>query len=464
MEKIDFSDLEKIIRKFLRDTKTPGLAMTIIKDNEQIYSKGFGSRDLQSFLPMNPDTLLGIGSITKSFTAFAILILEERGLLSIEDPVNKYLKFKPFISRPEIKIVHLLSHSSGLPAADASVNIFNYIFGNFIHVLPTTSKDDFIAHLGETDDYIIFKPGEKIFYNNDMYTCLSFIIEQISGVSYKDFLTSELLKPLKMNRAVLTKEDFLNDPLNNIMSGYRVIKEGSETVIKKFDVPIGGFVQAGGGLYVSMNEMMNYAKCLLNKGSFDGKQLLNPESIKKLWSPQVVYGGGFGSDMYCLGWVESKNYLNNTIIHHSGGMDTSCSYLGLIPEKNIAIAFTTNSCTAPNQLIAQLTFATLLGFDLSDTIKGYKKRLLFKELCGKYISPAEMYSFEITLTGGYLNVKLEIDDGFLSFPVLLKNIDTLEFIVCDNLRDKELIITFIRNKNTQKVEFVNYDRYLFKKV
>ena len=126
--------LQKIVRQQMRKRKTPGLAVAILKDTEVGYSKGFGSRDLQHHLPMTADTLIGIGSVTKSFTAFAIMKLEEMKCLSIEDSVSDYLYAEPFLSRPGIKIKHLLSHSSGIPTMDAGINRFHYAFGDFSRV------------------------------------------------------------------------------------------------------------------------------------------------------------------------------------------------------------------------------------------------------------------------------------------------------------------------------------------
>jgi hypothetical protein len=115
---MNLQHFDKIIRTQMRKRNTPGMAISIIKDNRTLYSKGFGARNLKQQEPMDADTLLGIGSITKSFTAFAIMQLQDRGQLSIEDSAAKYLTVEPFVSRPEIKIKHMLSHASGVPSMD----------------------------------------------------------------------------------------------------------------------------------------------------------------------------------------------------------------------------------------------------------------------------------------------------------------------------------------------------------
>lgn len=464
MEKVDFTNLETIIRSYMRKYNTPGVAISILKDDEVIYSKGFGSRDLQEFKPIDGDTLIGIGSITKSFTAFAFLKLEEMGKLTIQDSVSKFLRVQPFISHPDIKIVHLLSHSSGIPAADASMTHFSYTFGDLSRIYPATTKEDLLAHIGEPEEYIIFKPGEYFFYNNDMFACLAFIIEQVSGLSYTEFVKKEIFEPLEMKRAVFSRKELLND--SNHMTGYRPIKEGEKTAMKKFDVPIGGFLEAAGGIYVSMNEMMHYAQCLLQKGTYKGRKILQPKTIEKLWSPIIARPAGFTKNSkYCLGLALENDYFENyTLIHHGGGMDTSCAYFAFIPEANIAVSCAQNSCTGPVSVYPRVAISLLLGIDAESKIEFLKKSKLLEEVSGTYKSSVNMYDFTIALKGGVIYIDYEIDDGKFSFPVLINDIDKLQFKICNGLAESDSFVTFYRNKNTNKIEFVNLDRYLFKKI
>jgi len=109
-----FESLGKIIRNYMRRNKIPGLSISIFQEDKIIYSKGFGARDLERFLPMTPQTLIGIGSITKSITAFGIMKLIERGKLNLEDSASKYLDFAPFKTHPDMTIKNMLSHTTGV--------------------------------------------------------------------------------------------------------------------------------------------------------------------------------------------------------------------------------------------------------------------------------------------------------------------------------------------------------------
>ena len=286
MEK-KFTQLEQIIRNYMRKYKVPGLAISIFQEDQITYSKGFGARDLDEFQPMTPQTLIGIGSITKSLTAVGVMKLVEMGNISLNDSVSKYLNFAPFTTHPDIQIQHLLSHSSGVPAADGGLARLFYTFGDYKKVYPATTRDDFIAHLGEPEDFIIFKPGEKFYYNNDMFTCLGFIIEKLSRITYPEFIRKEILDPLEMKRAVFSKEDFEKDPLNDKISGYLPKKEGDSMIPKKHPVPLYDYLNAPGGLYVPMDEMMHYAQFLLQKGKYKEKKLLSSESIHEIWTPRI---------------------------------------------------------------------------------------------------------------------------------------------------------------------------------
>ena len=118
-ERLQF--IEPIMAEVMQIFNVPGVSIAVIQNNKVIYSKAFGFRDKEKLLPMSIDTLVGIGSTTKFITAAAIMILHERNLLNINDPVNKYVDFKLGSEEKPITIHHILSHSSGYPELFGSV-------------------------------------------------------------------------------------------------------------------------------------------------------------------------------------------------------------------------------------------------------------------------------------------------------------------------------------------------------
>jgi len=464
---MNFDLLDKTIRQQMRKRKTPGLAVAILKDTEVVYSKGFGSRDLQHHLPMTADTLMGIGSVTKSFTAFAIMKLEEMKCLSIEDSVSNYLCAEPFLSRPAIKIKHLLSHSSGIPTMDAGNNSFHFAFGDFSRVYPAQGREEFLAHMGDAADFIIYEPGEQFFYNNDGYTCLAYIIEDLSGQTFEAFVRETILMPLEMNRAVFTQEGFDNDSDANVMTGYRPDIQNGKVQIKSSALPIEGTLQAPGGLYASMNEMLKYAECLLNQGAFQGKQLLQPEAVEKLFAPQIVTPYGRGpSPQYCLGWIKNGNTVEMPfeVIEHGGAMLTSCSNFMMIPELKLAIVVAENASTNICAIVSSAVIACVLGEEPNAVIEDLRNLKLLEAIEGTYKSPHDMYQFVVYRDKGVLHVDADIDDGNISFTLVPKDMDKLEFFVYSFRADNKNLVRFLRDKATGQVTFVAYDRYLYRRI
>ena len=464
--------LEKTIRTLMRKRKTPGMAIAVCKDNETLYAKGFGARNLKQHQAMDADTLIGIGSITKSFTAFAIMKLQEMGRLSIEDSAAQYLNAEPFASRPEICIKHMLAHSTGIPSMDAGMLAFTYQFDDFSRIYPASNRADFLAHMADAEEFIFFKPGERFFYNNDMYTCLGFIVEAVTDISFEQFVQEQILEPLEMTRAVFTQQgldsdgDNHNHNNNNTMTGYRFDTKDGRVVLKESAVPIDGYLQAPGGIYTSMNEMLNYAQCLLNKGTFKGRRVLSPESVATLFKGQIItpYGEGQNPE-YSLGWtVENPTeQVPHVVIQHGGGMETSQSFLALVPDLNLGIAVAENASTAIAPLVTRMVIAEQLGQDHQQAIEDLRIVEALKAIEGTYQSPYEMYSLKVSRKGVVLQADLETDDGSFSFPLIPKDLDKLEFTTYSLRSDNKARVFFYRNSETQQVEFASYDRFMYKR-
>ena len=459
--------LDHLIRTQMRKRNTPGMAISVLKDGQPIYAKGFGLRNLKQFQSIDADTIMGIGSISKSFTAFAVMKLQEMGKLSINDSVADYLLVEPFLSRPEITLKHLLSHSSGIPSMDAGMLGFTYTFDDFSSVYPATSREDFLAHIADASDYLIFRPGEKFFYNNDMYSCLCFIIEQLTGMSFIAFVQQEILNPLNMTRAVFTQQGLDEDPENNVMTGYRFQAENKKRVARESDLPIGGYFPPRGGLYVSMNEMLHYAQCLMNGGEYNGVQLLSPESVAALFDGIISAPYGEGEDpKYALGWsVESPTEaIPYTVIQHSGGMGTSSSFLIMVPELKLAVVTAENSSTGLIPVVVRAAIALAMEQDPEVVVEDLRLAKLVDEIKGMYQSAYGIYNMKVEVKAGILQADIEVDDGSVSLPLIPENLNALEFTTYSLRSKNKSRVQFYRNEETKNVEYVSYDRYLYRRV
>ncbi|MFX1419019.1 MAG: serine hydrolase domain-containing protein [Promethearchaeota archaeon] len=459
-----FKQLHKIIVKLMRKFKVPGLAISILYNDNIIYGKGFGARNLEENHPMTPDTLIGIGSISKSFTALLILKLKEIGLLKLDDSVSKYLEIEPFLSHPDITLAHLLSHSSGIPSVDAQWLPIAITYGDYQRIYPMSSDDDYFYHISETKNEIFFKPGEKFFYNNDMFTLLGMIIEKLTGKSFSEVLSKEILIPLEMNRATVKQEDLEKDPEKNYITGY--IHKGTEEKLQfdKPKLPFSKYLQAPGGLYTSMHEMLNYATFLLHKGVFKEKQIIKSDSVDLLWTPRIRSPYGYGKDpKYCLGWIREEDFLGHTLYHHSGGLGVSTSFFGLIPEKNIAVSVAENDDSGISGIIGVCALTLMIGEDPEKVNEKLKLVEIYDKIAGSYKSSLGLYKLEVSFKALSIYIKVETDDGVFNFPLIIKDFDNLTFSLFSTILSTLQEVKFYQDATTGKVEYVTYDRYLYHK-
>ena len=448
----------------MRRFKVPGLAIGIWHNDKIIYEKGFGARNLEKNLQMTPNSLIGIGSISKSFTALLILKLQEQGLLKVNEPVNKYLKIEPFLSHPDILIAHLLSHSSGIPSVDAQWLPIAITYGDYQRIYPMSSLDDYLYHISETKNEIFFKPGEKFFYNNDMFTLLGMIIEKTTGKAFEVVLREELLKPLEMDRATVNREDLENDPLQDYIVGYVHKSSGEKLQFDKPKLPFSKFLQAPGGIYTSMHEMLNYASCLLNKGVYKDNRVIKSESIDVLWTPQIKSPYGYVKDpQYCFGWIKNEDFLGYTLFHHTGGLGVSTSFFGLIPELNLGVSVAENDDSGISGVIGTCALALMVDQNPEDVNDRIKILEIYEGIAGSYQSSLGLYNLEVSFKNWSIHIKVESDDGVFDFPLIIEDYNDLTFTLFSTIPSALQNVKFHRDPKTGKVEYVTYDRYLYHK-
>lgn len=167
----------------------PGAAVLLCKDGQTIYRKGFGMANLELGVKMQPEMVFEIGSMTKKFTAVAILMLQEQGKLSTSDDITRFIPDYPTQGH-NITIHHLLIHTSGIKS-----------YTSMTEWMPLWRKDLKPMEIIDIfkDQPMDFAPGEKFLYNNSGYILLGYIIEKASGMPYEDFIEQNIFKPLKMD-------------------------------------------------------------------------------------------------------------------------------------------------------------------------------------------------------------------------------------------------------------------------
>lgn len=421
-------NFELRIPQLLQKSQIPGLTVSIIKDTQIIYSNGFGARDLKEKLPATPDTLFGIGSVTKSFTCLAIMQLAEAGKLNIEDPVSTYLHFNLGNTEKPITIRHLMSHTSGIPNLGSAETVIVRECLGAETFIPMTSSEDILRFFNGAKEEILFEPSEHFFYFNGGYALLALIIEKLSGMDFEDYIKENILSPLEMTNSTLKEEEFIQNA--NKATAYLLKPQGKiEPTKHMFDKAAKG----AGGIFSSVVELGNYLRMIMNGGTYKDKKLLTEESLSEMYAIQKGTEAGhgmFGDFGYGYGWRITVDFFGQKLIDHGGSTIVSGAYIGFLPELKLGIAITANNGNAPLRIFGHSILAMVLGKDPEAEIPFLRVQKKFEKLSGQYTSYSKIYNPKITLREGMLFYELKFEGHFdLMTPLIPKNrtVDNNEF-------------------------------------
>ncbi len=422
-EKIPLEGQEKIedfIAGWMTDNKVPGMSISLVEGDEIVYAKGFGARDLKKNRPATANTLYGMASITKSFTALAVLKLVEKGDLSLDDEIADYV---PVNWENEITVHHLLTHSCGMPSLGVSEALIDRLIEMDERGVPLSGLDDLYTHLNGAKEEIASEPGEEFFYFNSGYALLGQIIEKVSGKSYPEFVHDEILEPLDMNRS---RFDYYENE-EDIMTPYFMGEEGPE----KTPYPLRKMGHPGGGLLSSVNELGNYLIMNMNNGRYDRKALVDPDLLDKAHARHIVREVGD----YGYGWA-IKELGDEKFIGHGGSIAVSGGFIGFVDDVGVAVA----SNTIPGSSFEEV------GKWLIKTVKGeegndltyFKRNERLDKLTGTYGSYRGIKNIEIEKKYGLLRltVKERLESQKLILIPESKTVDDFKFYYLDGNGNK----------------------------
>lgn len=399
--------IEKTIPNLMEKGRIPGLSIAVVREGEVIYANGFGARDFERNLPATSDTLYGIGSVTKSFVALAIMQLLKQGKLGLDDPARKYIPLK--IGRPgkQITIKHLLTHSSGIPSLGTSTIALQRGMGLEVWV-PWGGVDDFYRHLNDARYEIAADPSERFFYLNAGYRMLGHIIQNVSGTRFDDYITKNILKPLGMERTTLSKAEYMKDP--DRMTPYRRDKDG-KPIPTEFpypnvaDNPQFAFIAAAGGVISSVRELTKYLSMNIDMGTYEGEELVSKELIEEMQRPHIERSRNlYGSYWYGFGWGITENFLGAKMVSHGGSILVSTAHLAFVPEHKIGVAMASNIAGFPHAAIAQGALAALMGYNPEEVVPTIKIWKRMETLTGKYETYKGLAKAEVVNRGGRLHI------------------------------------------------------------
>lgn len=348
---------DDIIAKGLKSLNVPGLAIAVVIDDEVIFAKGFGFRDVENKVPMTADSLMAIGSSSKAFTTFAMGILVDEGKLNWETPVRNYIPWfrlnDPFASE-RLTPRDLVTHRSGLPRHDLSW------YNNY-----EASREEFVrrlAYLKPTADL-----REKFQYNNLMFLTAGYLVEVLTGKKWEDAIRSHVFEPLGMKRTNFSVEDSQKE--KDFALPYRE-REGK---IEK--IPFRNITNIGpaGSINSSVNEMSHWLLVHLNGGKFQDEQIIGAQTLEDMHLAHMPTGGTPAIPEvtpadYGLGWFVDT-YRGHRRAHHGGNIDGFSAMVSMLPQDGVGfVALANKNGTPLPELLIRHAADLILDLDPKDWI------------------------------------------------------------------------------------------------
>lgn len=412
---------ENYVERVMQAYEVPGLVVALAENGEVTYQKGFGVRNLSSGEAVDSQTIFGIASITKSFTALAIMQLAEKGLLAVHDPVVRYLpEFRPHgQSSAAITIHHLLTHTAGFPPLPA----LNYsIRGNTRpddeedqadepqEFPPVNTVADLLNYMATGEYKMLGDPGAYFSYCNDGYGLLGEIIERVSGQPYMEYVQEHILKPLGMDRSMFTLEEL--EHFQNVTELY--YRNEKEELVHSSNWQVAPPFTAGGWLKSCTADLIKYAQMYANGGEYAGQRLLSQQGIGQMQQGTHEFGQG---RRYGYGLMVKSDYHGVTLVEHSGSLKGVSSNMGFVPEKGIAAVVLCNLTGVPVGKVWLALVNLALGLPIEEQYVDYSPFAWSPDMkasvVGEYIS-GEGAKLKIELD---TNNELAVDTWLGTFPL-----------------------------------------------
>ena len=426
-------ECEELILKKMELDKIVGVSAAIVLNDSIIWKKGFGYADKENEFPMTEKTVVNIGSVTKTFTALAVMQLHENGIIDINNPINEYLsQFRPKTKNEnldDITIKSLITHTSGIQPD---------IWKN--SDLASGKYTDVIDFINET--YMLYPAGKMGIYSNSAYNILGHLIKEVSGIDYSDYVHQNIFKPLEM-----INSGFFVDSLENRTKIYDGNTEHKEYALRDI---------ASGGIYADIIDFAKYAKGIL--AAYKGESsILKKETVHEMFTIQnqdVIIETS--KNKKGLGWFMFQNDSSLALIHQGSAGYAQASII-LFPKQQAAFVILNNTSNG-GSLREEYCINMLDDFKLSIPDLYPKQIISVTHPFERLISPKK------ELLNEYVGFYAE---NFSYSKIVLVN-DTLRIIKNDNqynlhwVNKNEFIPFYVIGKDSLK--FMENERYCFKEI
>jgi CubicO group peptidase (beta-lactamase class C family) len=334
-------------RRLLDRSGVAGSSLMLVRDGRILVRENQGYQDLDRRIPVNDDTIYHWASITKTFTGIAIMQLRDRGLLSLDDPVVKYVPelravHDPFGDVSAIRIRHLMAHSAGFRAS-------TWPWGGDKpwHPFEPTRWDQLVAMLPYTD--VQFAPGSRYSYSNPGVIFLGRIVELLSGDDYEMYVTKNILMPLGMHQTFFDRA-----PYSLVAHrSHSYFRDDSGIREARFDFN-SGITVSNGGLNATFGDMARYLAFLIgdDQRRADYGVVLERSSLEEMWRPQVRATAGEGtngSDSQAALSFFIERYGDVELLGHSGDQNGFLSHLYMHRPSRTAWVIAFNTDVTPSK-------------------------------------------------------------------------------------------------------------------
>lgn len=359
-----FPALDTLLAAQLAAQKLPGLAFGVIIDGDLAYERGVGVADLETRTPATADTVYRIGSITKTFTSLALVKLRDEGKLALDDPAVRFLpelaaiKY-PTRDSPWFTLRHMLTHTSGLPP------VGNFSFTQNDHDVTAAEMLRDVEHM-----MLASAPGTQEVYSNFAMGLLGLVVERVSGVRYRDYVSREIFAPLQMRSSYWAQGDV---PKERLATAYAPGPGGPQKVVHWRL----GASEAAGGIYASLRDMTRYAAFQLSAYPARDDRESGPVRRSTLREAHAVqHHSGLAvsprsdakeseaavratSSGIGLVWWNDQTCELDQLIWHSGETEGYTGTILLLPDRGVAMVLLTNSFMADHRAITDAALSIL---------------------------------------------------------------------------------------------------------
>lgn len=323
-----FADIDSYVSRVMGEERIPGVAVVVVQGSRISYLRGFGTVSLRNPSPVSPQTVFDLASCSKSFTALAVLLLHEQGLVELDNPATDYLPDFHLADREtssQVTVRHLLNHASGLP-------------GRFAEPLAFHSGSDAMDKLVSSMAKIhLNRPAGASFDYSDLnYALLGAIIEKVTGVPFEDYLHEQVFTPLELTSTTLYPGEAaaMERADGHQLSFGHVITRNT---------PVYRSAAPAGWVMSSAEDLGRWLILNLNGGRLDGRQAVPVSLIQLMQTPGVTFMQNGFEVGYGMGWFTGTLANRQPVVWHSGDTANFATDMVLLPGLGLGVAVLVNS-------------------------------------------------------------------------------------------------------------------------